>query len=126
MNRMKPEFLAAGAAIALFALGDALGAAWGKTGRWWWFALMLIAGNAAWVLFAHLNKSWPLATVSGVVNVGLSLAGIIVGFVVFKEKLLPLEKLGLLFGVAALGLFAAARWSPEPTPQPPIEVKESE
>ena len=120
---MKPEFLAAVAAIGLFALGDALGAAWGKTGKWWWFALMLLAGNAAWVLFAFLNKSWPLATVSGVVNVGLSLAGIIVGFTVFKEKLLPLEKLGLLFGVVALGLFSAARWNPEPMAEAPIDTK---
>ena len=112
---MKTEFVAAIAAISLFALGDALAAAWGKSGRWWWFALMLVAGNAAWVLFAYLNKTWPLATASGVVNVGLSLAGIVVGFAVFKEKLLPLEKLGLLFGVIAMGLFAAARMSPEET-----------
>ena len=120
---MRPEFLAAAAAIALFALGDALAAAWGKDGRWWWFALMLVAGNLAWVLFAYLNKSWPLATVSGVVNVGLSLAGVVVGFVVFGERLRALEKAGLVFGLISLALFVAARGGDEPAGTAPVEAR---
>jgi len=125
---MKLQFATAVAAVALFALGDGLAAAWGKSGRWWWFALMLIAGNAAWVLFAFLNQSWPLATASGVVNVGLSLAGIVVGFAVFRERLLPLEKLGLAFGIVAMALFVVARWNPEPAPaaEPTPKVEASE
>ena len=63
--------MAALAAIVLFSAGDALAAAWGKTGQWYWLLATLAAGNLAWVLFALLNRTWPLAVVGSVVNLGL-------------------------------------------------------
>ncbi len=113
---MKVEFLVAGLAVVMFATGDAFAAAWGKSGRWTWFAAMLVAGTAAWVLFAYLNKTVPLASASAIVNLGLVLTSLAVSVWVFGERLLPLEKAGIAVGLVALGLFAAARMSAPPHP----------
>jgi len=123
---VKPELAAAAAfAILLFSAGDTLAAAWGKTGRWWWLLGMLVTGNLAWLLFAYLNKTWPLAVVSGVVNLGLALLSVLAGWLIFGERLLPLEKVALAVGVVALGLFAFARATAPrtPTEAPPAVVK---
>ncbi len=107
---MKTELLwIAFAATALFSLGDILAAAWGKTGHWWWFVSMLVAGNIAWILFALLNRSWPLAVVSGIVNIGLSVASVFAGWLIFGERLQPLEKLAIAIGLLSLTLFTYAR-----------------
>ncbi len=107
---MKLElWLVAIAATALFSFGDVAAAAWGKTGKWWWFVLMLVAGNLAWVLFAILNRSLPLAVVSGIVNVGLALLSIVAGWLIFGERLQPLEKAAIGIGLISLGMFAVAQ-----------------
>ena len=109
---MKTELLLiACAATALFSLGDILAAAWGKTGHWWWFLAMLVAGNLAWILFAILNRSWPLAVVSGIVNVGLSVASVFAGWLIFGERLQPLEKIAIAVGLLSLSLFTYARFT---------------
>lgn len=123
---MRPEIvLAAVLAIVLFSVGDTLAAAWGKTGRWWWFAGMFVAGNLAWVLFALLNKSLPLAVVSGIVNVGLALVSILAGWLIFGEKLLPLEKVAIAVGIVSLVLFAAARATAPAEGEEPPAIQEN-
>lgn len=113
---MKPEFLVAALAVVMFSAGDTLAAAWGKTGRWWWLVGMLVTGNLAWFLFAYLNRTVPLASASGMVNLGLVILSILAGWMIFGERLLPLEKVALGVGLIALALFAYARASA------PIEV----
>ena len=118
---MKLElFLIAMASMALFAIGDILSAAWGKTGRWWWLVGMLITGNLAWVLFAHLNKYWPLAVVGAFVSMGLVASSTLAGWLIFGERLVPVEKLALVIGLVSLSLFAYARLpDSKPAAQPP-------
>ncbi len=111
---MKFAHLVAGATIVPFSLGDALAAAWGKTGKWWWLVAMLLAGNAAWILFAYLNKTWPLATVGSLVNIGLMLFSVILGVTIFKEKLKTLEWVAIAIGFTALGILFYARVSDTP------------
>lgn len=122
---MKPELaVVAALAILLFSAGDTLAAAWGKTGRWWWLLGMLVTGNLAWLLFAYLNKSWPLAVVSGVVNLGLALLSVLAGWLIFGERLQTLEKVALAVGMVALALFAFARATAPSVPpeEPPAAV----
>ena len=121
---MKLELLlVALAATALFSLGDILAAAWGKTGRWWWFVAMLIAGNLAWVLFAYLNKSWPLAVVGALVNTGLVVGSTLAGWLIFGERLQPLEKIALALAIVSMLLFTYARMN-DPNPDAEIAILE--
>lgn len=116
---MRSEFAAAALAMLLFAAGDALAAAWGKTGRWWWLAATLVAGNLAWIAFAYLNRTVPLATAGAVVNLGLVLLAVVSGWLCFGERPLPLERVALAVGLVSLALFAYARataYQPAPPP----------
>lgn len=122
---MRSEFAAAALAVLLFAAGDALAAAWGKTGRWWWLAATLVAGNLAWLAFAHLNRTVPLATAGAVVNLGLVLLAVVSGWLFFGERPLPLERVALAIGLVSLALFAYARMTAQ-QPAPPPHVTDRE
>jgi drug/metabolite transporter (DMT)-like permease len=125
---VKTEYLAATLAVLLFSAGDVLAAAWGKTGRWWWLAALLVAGNAAWLLFAYLNRTMPLASASGVVNLGLVVLSVLAGWLIFGDRLLPLERLALVIGLVSLALFAYARATApafhQPTPAAEAQSEE--
>ena len=90
----------------LFVLCDTLAGAWGKSGRNSTLLLMLALAPLGVFFFGLLNQSRSFASVSGMVNVSIVAANVLISLLVFKEILAVRGWIGLACAMLAIILLS--------------------
>jgi multidrug transporter EmrE-like cation transporter len=86
----------------LFALGDVVARAWGKTFHWKWYLAIILVATAAYSVFGYLARDNEFSRAAIWVSISLTLCSCTIGILFYKDPLTYSKVLAL---VAAL--FAA-------------------
>ena len=94
-------------ATSSFVLCDSLSAYWAKGNRTWPIVVVILLSPAGYLFFAYLNKYQKLGVAGMIVNLGIAIGSVVVGFLVFKERLTPREMIGAVIGIIAIYVIAS-------------------
>lgn len=93
----------------LFALGDVVARAWGKSLLWKWFFAVIIVATMAYSVFGYLARDNEFSKVAIWVSISLTICSCTIGILFYKDPL-NLSKILALVAALAAAILSVQEW----------------